>query len=46
MIFGKFNQVLSIRDDYKIYVRHYTEGLGESVMYFIPKSELKNEIKK
>ncbi len=39
-------QVLSIRDDYKIYVRHYTEGLGESVMYFVPKSELKNEIKK
>ena len=28
--------VLSIRKDYKIYLRHYTEGWIESVMYFIP----------
>jgi len=28
-------QVLSIRDDYKIYLRHYTEGITETVMYFV-----------
>ncbi len=28
-------KVLSIRDDYKIYLRHYTEGITETVMYFI-----------
>ena len=28
--------VLSIRSDYKIYLRHYTEGIYETVMYFIP----------
>lgn len=30
-------EVLSIRDDYKIYLRHYMEGIFETVMYFIPK---------
>lgn len=29
--------ILSIRDDYKLYFRHYTEGYIESVMFFIPK---------
>ena len=29
--------VLDIRDDYKIYIRHYMEGIFETVMYFIPK---------
>lgn len=29
-------QVLSIRDDYDLYLRHYTEGVTETVMYFIP----------
>lgn len=29
-------QVLSYRDDYRIYLRHYTEGLLESVYYFVP----------
>jgi FkbM family methyltransferase len=29
-------QILSIRKDYTIYLRHYTEGLTETVMYFIP----------
>jgi FkbM family methyltransferase len=29
-------QVLSIRDDYKIYLRHYTEGVTETVMFFVP----------
>lgn len=30
--------VLSIRGDYSIYLRHYTEGLVETVMFFIPKN--------
>ncbi len=30
-------QVLSIRDDYKVYLRHYTEGVTESVMFFVPR---------
>ena len=29
-------QILAIRDDYAIYLRHYTDGLIETVMYFIP----------
>ena len=29
-------QVLSICPDYKIYLRHYTEGFAETVMFFIP----------
>jgi len=29
-------QVLSIRQDYKIYLRHYTEGVTETVMFFVP----------
>ncbi len=29
--------VLSINSDYKIYIRHYMEGIYETVMYFIPK---------
>ncbi len=31
--------VLSIYSDYKIYIRHYMEGIYETVMYFIPKSK-------
>jgi len=31
------NLILSIRDDYRIYLRHYTEGVTETVMYFVPK---------
>ena len=27
--------ILSMNHDYKIYLRHYTEGLSESIMYFI-----------
>jgi len=30
--------VFEIRNDYKIYLRHYMEGIFETVMYFIPKS--------
>ncbi len=29
-------KVLNIRSDYKVYLRHYMEGIFESVMYFIP----------
>jgi FkbM family methyltransferase len=32
-------QILAIRDDYTIYLRHYTEGTDETVMFFIPKKE-------
>lgn len=28
--------ILSLREDYKLYLRHYTEGWTETVMYFIP----------
>lgn len=30
-------QVFSIRHDYDIYMRHYTEGTDETVMFFMPK---------
>lgn len=30
-------QVLSIRNDYNIYIRHYTECIYETVMFFLPK---------
>lgn len=30
------NIVFSIRQDYKIYLRHYMEGIYETVLYFIP----------
>lgn len=29
-------QILAIRGDYQIYLRHYTDGLHETVMFFIP----------
>jgi len=29
--------IFSIRDDYSVYLRHYTEGVTETVMFFIPK---------
>ena len=29
--------VLSIREDYDIYIRHYTESIYETVMFFIPR---------
>ena len=32
-------EVLKIRSDYKIYLRHYMEGIFETVMYFIPKNK-------
>lgn len=30
-------QVLAIRDDYDIYLRHYTESIYETVMFFMPR---------
>ena len=30
-------QILAIRDDYDLHLRHYTEGTDETVMYFVPK---------
>ena len=29
--------IFSIRDDYKVYMRHYTECIYETVMFFLPK---------
>ncbi len=31
-------KILSINSEYKIYLRHYMEGIFETVMYFIPKN--------
>lgn len=31
-------QVLAWRDDYDLYLRHYTEGVTETVMFFVPQS--------
>lgn len=33
--------ILGIRDDYDIYLRHYTETIYETVMFFIPRKTLK-----
>lgn len=33
------SEILDIRDDYKIYLRHYTESIYETVMFFIPLKE-------
>lgn len=30
--------ILSISSDYDVFLRHYTEGWSETVMYFVPKS--------
>jgi len=29
-------EILSYRSDYKIYLRHYIEGISETIMYFVP----------
>ncbi|HON59603.1 MAG TPA: FkbM family methyltransferase [Smithella sp.] len=29
-------QIMAVRNDYRLYLRHYTDGLHETVMYFIP----------
>jgi FkbM family methyltransferase len=30
--------ILGVRADYRLYLRHYTEGWTETVMFFVPKS--------
>ena len=30
--------ILSLRQDYDVYLRHYTEGWSETVMFFLPNS--------
>lgn len=32
-----FNFVMGVRPDYKVLLRHYTEGWSETVMFFVPK---------
>jgi hypothetical protein len=31
-----FEFVKALRPDYRVYLRHYTEGWSETVMYFVP----------
>lgn len=31
-----FEYVINIRNDYRVYLRHYTEGDSETIMYFVP----------
>lgn len=31
-------QVMTMRNDYRIYLRHYTEGFHETVIFFIPRN--------
>jgi FkbM family methyltransferase len=31
--------ILNIREDYDVYIRHYTEGWSETIMYFKPKND-------
>lgn len=30
------DQILTIRNDYQVFLRHYTEGVAETIMFFIP----------
>lgn len=32
-------EVFNIRSDYRLFLRHYTEGVDETVMYFVPTSK-------
>ncbi|WP_413701363.1 FkbM family methyltransferase [Psychromonas sp. KJ10-10] len=31
-----YDFIMGIRNDYKVFIRHYTEGWSETVMYFLP----------
>ena len=31
-----FEEVMKLRQDYEVYLRHYTEGTDETVMFFVP----------
>lgn len=33
-------RIFAIRNDYHLYLRHYTEGVDETVMFFIPESRI------
>ena len=33
-----FDFVMGLRPDYDVYLRHYTEGWSETVMYFVPRA--------
>ena len=37
-----FEFVIGVRSDYKVYLRHYTEGWSETVMYFVPSTQVGN----
>lgn len=37
-IYSIYELVKSYRNDYKVYLRHYTDSSSETVMYFIPNS--------
>jgi len=39
-------KVLAIQSEYKVYIRHYMEGIFESVMYFIPENYSLNQSNK
>jgi len=34
--------ILNIRSDYKLYLRHYTEGISETIMFFVPEKTTKD----
>jgi hypothetical protein len=38
--------ILGIRRDYKVYLRHHTEGWSGTVMYFVPDKAEAWEVKK
>lgn len=31
-----YDYIMSLRSDYTVYLRHYTEGWSETIMYFVP----------
>lgn len=35
-----YDKVVSMRSDYAVFVRHYTESIYETVMYFVPKGKV------
>jgi len=37
-ISGDTDLVCSMRDDFALYVRHYSEGWSGTVMYFVPRA--------
>ncbi|MES2025033.1 MAG: FkbM family methyltransferase [Pseudomonadota bacterium] len=39
---GVFELIIGLRDDYQVYLRHYTESWTETVMFFLPAPATKN----